>query len=142
MNRILIVSLLYVLGLSACTPENAQTGAAAGAEAPAPPATQISFKETEVSLGQVKEGALARHRFTFTNSGDKPLTILNVKPSCGCTAPSWTKEAIAPGAEGFIDVEFNSRGRSGIQKKSITVLANTTPPNHTLSFTAEVVAAQ
>ena len=52
------------------------------------------------------------------------LIITNVKPSCGCTTPEYTKEAIAPGASGEIKFEFNSAGRVGVQNKSITVKSN------------------
>ena len=50
-----------------------------------------------------------------------------VKPSCGCTSPDWSKEEIAPGKEGFIEIIFNSAGKSGMQRKNVSVYLNTDP---------------
>ncbi|MEJ7661957.1 MAG: DUF1573 domain-containing protein [Hymenobacter sp.] len=54
-----------------------------------------------------------RHTFKFTNTGKSPLLIADATASCGCTTPSWTKEPIAPGATGEMEVLFDSRGKRG-----------------------------
>ncbi|GAB4330815.1 MAG: DUF1573 domain-containing protein [Flammeovirgaceae bacterium] len=84
----------------------------------------ISFKETTFDFGTIKQGDKVNFTFEFKNEGKVPLIISDVKPSCGCTTPDWTKSPVAPGESGKIDVEFNSSGKSGIQVKNITVLAN------------------
>jgi hypothetical protein len=60
--------------------------------------------------------------FEFTNTGDAPLIIKDVKSSCGCTVPSWPKEPIAPGKSGKIEVKYNMN--PGPIRKTITVQSN------------------
>jgi hypothetical protein len=84
----------------------------------------ISFKETTFDFGTIKQGDKVNFTFEFKNEGKVPLVVSDVKPSCGCTTPDWTKTPIAPGESGKIDVEFNSSGKSGIQVKNVTVFAN------------------
>jgi hypothetical protein len=107
--------------------------------APTIPMTTVQFIEEAYNFGEVPEGDKVNHTFKFKNTGANPLRVNNVKPSCGCTTPDWSKEDIAPGAEGFVTVEFDSKGKDGIQKKSVTVtFENTDPRNKVLNFTAEV----
>jgi hypothetical protein len=84
----------------------------------------IEFDQMEYDFGTIEEGENVSGVFKVTNSGKVDLIILDVKPSCGCTTPEWTKEAIAPGETGEIKFEFNSSGRVGAQHKSITVKSN------------------
>ena len=56
-------------------------------------------------FGKFKEAdGNVTHTFVITNQGDAPLVITRVIASCGCTTPVWTKEPIAPGKTGKIDV--------------------------------------
>lgn len=89
-------------------------------------------------LGEVPEGAQVEVTWRFTNTGTKNLVIGNVNAGCGCTTPETPKEPIPPGGEGKIKAVFDSNGRPGTQKKEVFVLANTKPPNTTLSFSVEV----
>lgn len=101
---------------------------------PTGPSTSITFKELEYDFGKVKDGEIARHEYSFTNTGTEPLIISNVKAGCGCTAPSWPKEPIPPGGNGKILVEFDSKGKPGPQSKGVTVYANTDPSQITLTI--------
>ena len=59
---------------------------------------KIEFKEETINYGEVVKGVDDGVRvFEFTNTGDAPLIITNVKSSCGCTVPSKPKEPILPG---------------------------------------------
>ena len=84
----------------------------------------IEFDQKEYDFGTIVEGEKIDGVFKVTNKGKTDLIITNVKPSCGCTTPDWTKGAIAPGASGEIKFNFNSAGRVGKQNKSITVKTN------------------
>ncbi|MEO0470404.1 MAG: DUF1573 domain-containing protein [Bacteroidota bacterium] len=101
--------------------------------------TQVEWLEEKHVFGKIIEGNLAKHTFKFKNVGEQPLKLTRVKPSCGCTTPTYSKEEIAPGQEGFIEVSFNSRGRLGTQRKSITVTGNFEGLNKILRFEGEVV---
>lgn len=105
------------------------------------PPTSINFPEMKHDFGQITEGEVVTHTFSFKNTGDNPLKIENVKPSCGCTTPDWTKEEVAPGGEGFVKVEFDSKGKSGQTTKTVTVTSNTPERNTVLTFTGEVSKA-
>ena len=86
---------------------------------------KIKFEETTHDFGDVEEGQYAKHTFTFTNEGDRPLLLKDVKPTCGCTASEWTKEPVMPGQSGIVTAVFNSRGYAGRTFfKSISVVTN------------------
>lgn len=125
---------------SAVTTSNTTPTAAAEEEVvPTGPLTVIEFAETKHEFGAIDQGEKVAHTFTFKNTGNEPLVLSNVKPSCGCTTPSWTKEPIAPGEMGSIDVEFDSKGKTGKQTKTVTVTANTEPAKTVLTFSGEVI---
>jgi hypothetical protein len=85
-------------------------------------AKPIQFREEVFNFGEVFEKAgPVTHQFEFTNLSSRPVKILNVKPSCGCTTPDWTKEPIPPGKTGFIQARFDPKGRPGFFSKSLTV---------------------
>ncbi len=92
------------------------------AEAMAP--TQIIFTNEEYDFGTVKDGDIVKHVFTFKNVGTEPFVLQRARASCGCTVPTWTKAPVAPGEEGKLEVEFNSKNKAGMQTKTITVTGN------------------
>lgn len=83
--------------------------------------TTIEFKTTTHDFGTLQEGDPAVAEFTFKNTGKEPLIIQNVKPSCGCTTPYWSKDPIAPGKTGVIKASYGTKGRPGNFNKSVTV---------------------
>lgn len=92
-----------------------------------------------MDMGKVKEGQVVEVSYRFKNTGTKPLVIVNVVASCGCTVPEKPVEPIAPGEEGVIKAKFDSNGRKGENRKHITVDANTSPvKTHDLEFRVEV----
>lgn len=60
-------------------------------------------------------------RFTFRNTGTKPVTIKSLRASCGCTTPHLEKETYAPGETGEVVARFVFGGRKGPQRKTIEV---------------------
>ncbi len=103
---------------------------------------QIAFETMEHDFGKIREGEKVTYRFKFKNTGKIPLKITDVKPSCGCTASDYTKEPVPPGGEGYVEVVFDSQGRTGTQQKTVTVFANTDPPSFLLRFKGEVLPAK
>ncbi|HHG84070.1 MAG TPA: DUF1573 domain-containing protein [Bacteroidetes bacterium] len=135
-------------GEAAKVENNAGTNAATNATTPGNtnaepastlPVTTVEFVEDNHNFGEIKAGEKVSHVYKFRNTGANPLKIENVKPSCGCTTPDWSKDEVAPGEEGFVTVEFDSKGKKGIQKKSVTFTFNGDPKNKILNFTGEVV---
>ncbi len=100
----------------------------------------IEFETTSVEGGRIIEGENYIYDFKFKNTGSAPLTIISAKASCGCTAIAPVVSSIAPGDTGAITATFNSKGRPGMQSKSITVTTNDIMnPTIGLRFTVEVV---
>lgn len=77
--------------------------------------------------------------FEFVNTGNQPIIIRQVRSSCGCTAPEWSKAPIAPGKSGFIKATFDPKNRPGPFNKSITVTANTNPAITILRIKGSVI---
>ena len=101
---------------------------------------EFNFEKELHDFGQLVDGEKVSYSFKFSNSGDAPLIISNAKGSCGCTVPNWSRDPIAPGESGSIDVTFNSSGRSGKQNKAITLTANTNPSRKVINITSEVTS--
>lgn len=100
--------------------------------------TTIKWDKDSHDFGKINEGDKVKHRFTFQNTGSNPLLVTMVKPSCGCTATEWSKEEIAPNGKGFVEVEFNSTGKAGSQRKNVSVFLNTDPVLQSLTFIGDV----
>ncbi|RYD65244.1 MAG: DUF1573 domain-containing protein [Verrucomicrobiaceae bacterium] len=66
-------------------------------------------------------------KFSFKNTGASPVTIKNIRTSCGCTSADLEKKTYAPGEEGHVAVKFNFGGRLGGQRKTIRVFASDQP---------------
>ncbi|MEP6735567.1 MAG: DUF1573 domain-containing protein [Chryseolinea sp.] len=84
-------------------------------------AKPIQFREETFDFGMVEETVPAVHDFVFTNNSGRPVKILNVTASCGCTTPNWSKDPVAAGKTGFIQASFNPKGRPGYFNKSLTI---------------------
>ncbi|MCX6223980.1 MAG: DUF1573 domain-containing protein [Bacteroidia bacterium] len=78
---------------------------------------------TAHDYGSIIYGANGKVDFNFTNQGTKPLIITDVKSSCGCTIPTWTKEPVAPGQKGTIEVVYNTT-LPGVFNKTVVVYSN------------------
>ena len=94
-----------------------------GASVHAQKGPQIEFKTEVIDYGTVKKSEDNGIRvFEFTNTGDEPLIIKDVKSTCGCTVPDKPKEPIMPGKTGEIPVKYNMN--PGPINKTITVESN------------------
>ena len=83
----------------------------------------INFESTVHDYGTIEQGSDGTYEFKFTNDGKSPLILSNVRSSCGCTVPSWTKEPVAPGKSGVIKVVYNTQNM-GTFSKTVTVSSN------------------
>jgi len=102
-------------------------------------AKPIQFREETFDFGAIaEEGGSVLHEFLFTNNTGKSVRVLTVQASCGCTTPSWTKEAVAPGKTGFIQASFNPKGRPGYFNKSLTVTTDLDPTPIILQIKGQV----
>jgi hypothetical protein len=81
----------------------------------------VQFREEMFDFGTITEESSAVHEFVFTNASGRPMKILSVQASCGCTTPDWSREVVAPGKTGYIQASFNPKGRPGYFNKTLTV---------------------
>ena len=93
---------------------------------------KAKFENRTHEYGLIMQGDKIEHQFKFKNTGKADLVIKNVTASCGCTQPSYPFVSIAPGEEGFIGVIFDSKGKLGKQKPTITVVTNARPHTYKL----------
>jgi hypothetical protein len=84
---------------------------------------KITFNKEVHDYGEVKFGGDEYCTFTFTNTGNEPLILGDVKGSCSCTVPEWPKDPIAPGETGELRVKYNTK-KPGAINKSVTIKSN------------------
>ena len=103
----------------------------------------LRVQERVVDLGRMLQGEKETAAFVLTNRGDGPLNISSVRATCGCTVPrklSPDEKLLEPGESIRIEVLFNTQGRMGKQRKSVTVFTNDPiEPRLQLFLTAEIV---
>jgi len=103
----------------------------------------IEFEKKIHDFGEIQEdGGTVTYSFNFTNKGGQPLIVHNVRASCGCTSPEWTRQPVQPGKGGFIKATFDPRNRPGNFNKSIVVTTNATEPSTVLRITGKVLARE
>lgn len=83
----------------------------------------IGFKRISHDFGKIAFRKEAVCSFEFSNTGKSQLVIYDVKTSCGCTVPKWTKEPIRSGRTGKIDVLYDA-SFPGVFHKTIEVFYN------------------
>lgn len=92
-------------------------------EKPVAPQDSIIFESITHDYGTLVQGADGTCLFTFSNRGKAPIVLNDVKASCGCTVPEWTRTPVAPKQKGTIKVTYNTNN-VGAFTKSITVNSN------------------
>jgi len=114
MKRLFLFAILVTIFYTV----NAQTSPKTG--------PYIKFAEKSHEFPDIYEGDSVKYVFKFTNDGIAPLIVSDAITTCGCTAPTVTKDPVLPGASGEVKVVFKSAGKMGIQNKVITILSNAT----------------
>lgn len=98
------------------------------------------FTTTTHDFGKVAEEAgSVSCEFKFTNNGTKPLLIQDIRTTCGCTTPSYTKDPVLPGGQGTIKVTYSTKGRVGAIDKKVTVFTNEPDKVYSLQIKGEVL---
>ncbi|HCK04807.1 MAG: DUF1573 domain-containing protein [Bacteroidetes bacterium] len=143
MKKTLFLAVLVAFGMTSCKDNAAEKVSADNVAAAAERDTQadkypvMSFTETTYDFGTINQGEAQEHVFTFTNTGEADLVIVDAKSSCGCTVPQYPKTPIAPGETGEMLVKFNGSGKNQVSK-TVTVTANTQKGKEMISIKAFV----
>lgn len=140
MSRIILSSFVIItLLFSQCRNEGRKNSS--GVSDADTGTARLVFREYEHDFGKVSEGEKVGYVFKFDNKGAAALVIASATTSCGCTVPEYDSKPIPPGAEGSLEVVFDTSGRNGMQTKTITVKSNAQPAVVLLKITAEVTIA-
>ena len=103
----------------------------------------ITFEKTVHDFGKIhEEDGRVSVDFQFKNEGMTPLVLSNVRASCGCTTPKWTRDPIEPGQTGVITVTYNPNGRPGGFNKTVTITSNAKESTTRVYIKGEVIPKQ
>jgi hypothetical protein len=79
------------------------------------------FAERQHDFGNVPRGAKVRHTFVVTNKTEVPVSILNLRVSCGCTSGKASAGVVPPGKTATIEAEMDTRNFVGRKATTLFV---------------------
>lgn len=85
---------------------------------------EIKFDDKTKKFEKTKAGEILYFEYFFTNTGNQPLVVSEVKVSCGCTKPEFPAEPVKPQEKGAIKVSFDTKGKIGYQDRVLEVISN------------------
>ncbi|WP_295940487.1 DUF1573 domain-containing protein [uncultured Alistipes sp.] len=86
---------------------------------------QLVFVPDVWNFGTIAEtDGRVSHTFTGENRSDKPIVLLEVITTCGCTMPEFSKRPIRPGEKTSIKVTFDPTNRPGSFSKSLSIYSS------------------
>ena len=134
--------ILLILIMVACSGQNDSHGSNVGVSDndTKDPSIQplISFDRLNHDFGTIIEGEMVVCYFKYNNSGESELVINSVEAACGCTTPDWNGEPLKPGEKESLKIIFDASGRSGSQRKVVTVMSNASNSIVRLTITANI----
>jgi len=71
------------------------------------------FPQDRHDFGPVPRGAKVKHDFLLVNRLAEPITILNLRPSCGCTSGRASGSMVGPGQTAIIEAQMDTRNFVG-----------------------------
>jgi hypothetical protein len=81
----------------------------------------LEWEQKDVTLTVYPTQVSSNAVFRFSNTGNSPVTIKDVRVDCGCLSPALTRRTYAPGEKGELCVRFDLRDRTGPQRKGVVV---------------------
>ena len=84
---------------------------------------EFKFKKELINYGKIMKNSNGKRVFEFTNVGNVPLIITDIKTSCDCAIPKKPTEPIMPGQKGTITVAYDTSKTGGFSK-IITIFSN------------------
>lgn len=109
MNKQITVLILFLL--IACTNEPIRNDAS------------IKFAKKQFDFRTIPLKRVRACSFEFTNPGNTPLMVLDVKTSCDCIVPEWSEKPILPEEKGSITINYYGEF-PGVFHKTISVFYN------------------
>ncbi|MEM7233548.1 MAG: DUF1573 domain-containing protein, partial [Planctomycetota bacterium] len=83
----------------------------------------LKLSSTSLDFGSVGHDETVARKLTITNTGTKPVRIVELRPSCGCTkvSPRQIRQPIAAGASVDVNVTMSSGRATGKLHKYVAV---------------------
>lgn len=88
-----------------------------------------------------EDGGKVSCTMRLVNTTDSALSIIEVRPSCGCTAVQYPKQPIEQGDTASLTLVFNPRGRPGRFSKGVAVRLSCQPSRTSLIVEGTVRAS-
>lgn len=79
------------------------------------------ISETGHDFGPLARGVNARHAFVLTNRLSEPITILNIRASCGCTSGRADASLLPPGQRATVEALMDTRNFVGRKETTLFV---------------------
>jgi hypothetical protein len=111
---ILFCAICTLVGFSSSTKAVTPTELAASAD------SKLVFTPIVIDYGTIDPKGEPFRKAHYKNTGTKPITILKAQPSCGCVRPNEPKDPIQPGAEGDMNIWYDTQ-REGAFTKIIRI---------------------
>lgn len=108
----------------------------------APDGPELKFDKPQHDYGTVYVDEMPETTMAieFTNTGNRPLILSNVRACCGTRVTSWPREPISPGEKGEINIQFTLAPRPQRISRTVTVSSNSeTNPTAIFRIVGQVV---
>ncbi len=94
----------------------------------------LSWENKQIEFTSKLGEGIVRTAYSFTNTGTSSISVLDIKPSCGCVATSLEKFDYAPGESGTIKITFDlgMEEYAKLQKRTIAVTTSDRPKSPTV----------
>ena len=105
-----------------------------------PQGAVIEFRTKVFDLGTLtQDDDRQMVRVPFTNVGDAPLVVLEVRTSCSCTTVQYERRKIMPSEQGVLNISMDpSKAPMGSFYRVLQVISNATPSPANLTLKAVI----
>lgn len=113
---------------------------ALGARGQEPQGAQIEFTTKVVDLGTLsRDDDKQMVRLQFTNVGDIPLVVTEVRTSCSCTTVQHDRKKVLPGERGVLNITMDpSKAPEGSFYRVLQVYSTATNGTQHITLKAEI----
>jgi len=100
----------------------------------------LECNELIFNAGEIKKGESINHTFSFTNTGNEPVILLEKTMSCNCTNLKTSNDTVQPNKSIHLDIEIDTKDKkTGKNDATITVKTNGKRKFYLLEVDFEVV---
>ena len=100
---------------------------------------QLKLKDVKKNFGFVKKGEVVTIEYEFTNTGNQPAIITEIKAECSCTTVEYPKHPISPGQSEKIFVKFDTKTVYDRQDRIVEIISNSKNSPQKLRFKGVVL---